>query len=194
MENHVIIEPETRRLKLRQWQKKDYLPFAKMNADADLMKYFPSTLNKQESDAMADKIRTLIKTQGWGFWAVEIKEKGEFIGFTGLHKPQDNLPFLPCVEIGWRLAKEHWGKGYATEAAKAALEVAFYKLHIEQLYAFTAIQNNRSQAVMQRLYMINTNKNFEHPKVPKKSGLKEHVLYKLTKKRWKEQSGIEKNH
>lgn len=181
-----MFEPETRRLKLRQWCDEDLPAFAAMNADPQVMEYFPALLSRDESDKMAGRIRSLIAERGWGFWALETKHNREFIGFTGLHTPQDELPFLPCVEIGWRLARTSWGKGYATEAANAALEVAFTKLDVPEIVAFTSIDNSRSRAVMERLGMQNTGKDFEHPAVPPDNPLRPHVLYKLTKTRWQQ--------
>ena len=179
-----VIEPETERLKLRQWKKEDYPVFAIMNADPVVMEYFPNILNESESNEMADKIQSIISARGWGFWAVGEKNKGNFIGFVGLHVPIPGLPCSPCVEIGWRLRKESWGKGYALEAAQAALKVAFEKLGFNEVYSFTAVGNFRSRAVIERLYMTNTQQNFEHPMVPVGNPLREHVLYKLTKDRW----------
>jgi len=179
-----IIEMETHRLRMRQWKKADRPIFAQLNADPLVMKYFPRMLNEWESNRMADKIQCLIAERGWGFWAVEEKERGEFIGFVGLHEPLPELPFTPCVEIGWRLAKQYWGKGYATEAANAALEVGFKRLNLAQILAFTSVCNRKSRAVMERLNMLNSQQNFEHPGVPIGSPLREHVLYKLSKARW----------
>ncbi|MBS1213448.1 MAG: family N-acetyltransferase, partial [Proteobacteria bacterium] len=110
-------ELETGRLKLRQWQSADLEPFARMNADARVMEYFPAILSRNESNELAERMRSLIAERGWGFWVAERKLSGEFIGVVGLHIPAANLPFSPCVEIGWRLAFPFWGHGYATEAA-----------------------------------------------------------------------------
>ncbi len=103
------------------------------------------------------------------------------MGFVGLHEPAYELPITPCVEIGWRLAKEYWGKGYATEAGKASLEIAFKILNLQEVYSFASVSNRQSWAVMERLKMKNTNKNFEHPIIPQNNPLREHVLYKITK-------------
>lgn len=184
-----VIESETDRLKLRQWKKEDWPIFAKINADPVVMEYFPNTLCEFESNKLAEKIYSLISDRGWGFWAVEEKDQGDFIGFVGLHTPLPELPFSPCVEIGWRLAKDHWGKGYATEAAKAAMKVAFEHLGLSEVYSFTSVENLRSRAVMERLYMLNTHKNFEHPDIPLGNQLREHVLFKLTKERWRTHAG-----
>jgi RimJ/RimL family protein N-acetyltransferase len=181
-----IIELETERLRLRQWKEIDYPVFACMNADPVVMEFFPGTMKKSESDELANKIKSLISKRGWGFWAVEEKKNNQFIGFVGLHEPIQELPFSPCVEIGWRLAKEFWGKGYATEAAKEALKLAFEYLNLLRIYSFTAVGNFRSRAVMEKLNMVNTNQNFEHPQVPVGNPLREHVLYMLTKEQWKE--------
>ena len=112
---------ETERLRLRQWREADYAPFAALNADAQVMRYFPAPLTRVESDAMADHCRSLIAAKGWGVWVAERKADGDFLGFVGLHEPTAALPFAPCVEIAWRLARHAWGSGYATEAARGAL-------------------------------------------------------------------------
>ena len=181
-----VIELETERLKLRQWKDSDFPIFAEINSDPVVMEYYPSIMNKTESYEMASNLKSLISKRGWGFWAVEETIKKQFIGFVGLHEPIQELPFSPCVEIGWRLSKEFWGKGYATEAAKAAMKIAFQHLNLLKIYSFTSVANLRSRAVMERLNMVNTNQNFEHPKVPVGNPLREHVLYELTKEQWKE--------
>lgn len=112
------IEFETERLFMRQWRPSDRAPFAELNADPRVMEYFPAPLERDESNALADRCQALIEQRGWGFWAVELKASAEFIGFLGLHVPIAELPFSPCVEIGWRLAFQHWHKGLATEAAR----------------------------------------------------------------------------
>lgn len=179
-----LIEPSSERLHLRQWTNEDLPLFAHLNADTKVMRYFPSLLSSEQSNAMADKIRRLICERGWGFWALELKESGEFIGFTGLHTPSDKLPCSPCVEIGWRLASSHWGKGYATEAANTALSIAFEHLNFEEIVAFTAHQNQPSIRVMQRIGMHNTEQDFNHPEVPTQSPLRKHVLYKIGRAEW----------
>jgi len=178
------LELETPRLTLRQWTEEDFSVFAELNADPLVMKYFPATLNESESNIMAARIQSLIAQRGWGFWAVEEKCSGRFIGFVGLHIPLPELPFSPCVETGWRLAREYWGKGYATEAAKMALNVAFGQLGMAEVYSFTAVANLRSRAVMERLGLVNTGENFGHPKIPIGHPLREHVLYRITGKQW----------
>lgn len=175
---------ETKRLKLRQWKKSDYPFFAQMNSSPLVMQYYPSILSELESNKLADKICSIMKQKGWGFWAVEEKSTGNFIGFVGLNQPGYDLPVTPCVEIGWRLGNEYWGKGYATEAASKALEFGFNSLDLQEIYAFASVQNQKSWKVMERINMINTNRNFEHPIIPKGHTLSEHVLYKITKDQW----------
>lgn len=179
-----IIDLETPRLKLRQWKNDDFPVFAALNADPVVMEYFPNPLNESESNKMANRIQSDIAERGWGFWAVEEKRSGNFCGFVGLHTPISELPFSPCVEIGWRLGRAYWGKGYATEAANAALTVAFGNLGLNEVYSFTPVGNFRSRAVMERLGMINTSQDFEYPRIPTGHPLRRHVLYQLTKKQW----------
>ena len=178
------IQLKTKNLILRQWKKSDYLAFSKLNSDVDVMKYFPKPLSETESHEMAMKIESSIKQKGWGFWAVELKENHLFIGFVGLHEPSSDLPFSPCVEIGWRLDKRYWGKGYATEAGKEVLRFAFDTLKLDEVVSFTTVENNKSQSVMKRLNMIDIRQDFEHPALAKGHHLREHVLYKITKEQW----------
>ena len=174
-----LIEPETERLYLRQWQGSDYAPFARMNADLRVMEHFPACLEQAASDELADRCCKLIAERGWGIWAVELKQTQSFIGFVGLHIPTHDFPFNPCVEIGWRLAADHWGNGYATEAAQAALQVGFDMLELEEIVSFTSLLNRRSQALMERLGMQREAWTFEHPALPAGSPLREHCLYRL---------------
>jgi len=174
-----LIESETERLRLRQWLPADREPFAALNSDSRVMEFFPSLLTRAESDAMADRCQSLIEERGWGFWAAECKAPREFIGFVGLHTPSAELPFSPCVEVGWRLAFQHWGKGFATEAASEALRVGFQLLHLREIVSFTTLGNRRSRAVMERLGMRESG-TFEHPHVPESSGLRQHCLYRLS--------------
>ncbi|MDD2768105.1 MAG: GNAT family N-acetyltransferase [Methylococcus sp.] len=181
-----LIEPETERLRLRQWRESDLEPFARLNADPRVMEYFPRPLVRAESDALAGRIAALIEQRSWGFWAAELKASGEFIGFVGLHVPSAELPFSPCVEIGWRLDFRYWGYGYATEAAEAALHVGFAGQNLTEIVAFTAVDNLRSRAVMRRLGMRPDPQTFQHPAVPAGSPLREHCLYRLGRGEWME--------
>jgi len=178
------MELETERLLLRQWKESDLVVFQKLNSDPEVMEYFPATLSQEESDAVAQKCKEFISDRGWSFWAVELKSSNEFIGFVGLHEPDSKLPFTPCVEIGWRLLKSFWGKGYATEAAHKSLEYSFNELGLSEVVSFTTVSNLRSRAVMEKLGLKNSKQNFEHPDVPKEHPLSEHVLYKITKAEW----------
>jgi RimJ/RimL family protein N-acetyltransferase len=175
---------KTDRLLLRQWKRSDYSGFAKISGDTDVMEFYPKLLTVVESDALADRIRGLIDKRGWGFWAVETLKQKDFIGFVGLHIPSEQLPFSPCVEIGWRIAKEHWGKGYATEAAQAALDYGFSRLDLDEIVSFTTLANLRSQRVMQKIGMSDAKENFMHPDIDRSHPQCEHVLYKLTQSDW----------
>lgn len=168
----------TSRLILRQWQDTDYPVFAALVADPIVMRYFPKCLNMTESQQFIDWCRDLIATQGWGFWAVELKETGQFIGFVGLNSQPSQFSFSPCVEIGWRLAQAYWQQGYATEAAQACLKFAFEQLQLSSVVAFTAKQNIASEKVMQRLGMQYI-QDFEHPKLTADSPLLQHKLYRI---------------
>jgi len=177
-------ELETSRLILRQWHSADYAPFSRMNADPRVMQYFPELMSREMSDAMAERLTELIDERGWGLWALEEKASGDFIGFTGLHIPVADLPFAPCVEVGWRLAREYWGNGYATEAAKRALRVGFDELNLQEIVSFTTVNNLRSRAVMLRIGMSEQDETFEHPSVPESHPLRTHCLYKISHPDW----------
>lgn len=173
-----LIEFQTSRLQLRQWNKADRQPFAALNADPRVMQFFPASLSREQSDAMASRCEALIDERGWGFWAAELKDTGRFIGFVGLHIPSAELPLSPCVEIGWRLAFDHWGQGLASEAAAGALHVGFETLGLQEIVSFTAGGNRRSRAVMERLGM-QASGTFDHPQLPQCHALRQHCLYGL---------------
>ena len=179
---------ETERLYLRQWQASDFAIFAEMNADPEVMKYFPKLLSATMSDVIANKCQQLIKDNGWGFWAVSLKDCSKkshaFIGFVGLNQTHADMSFVPCIEIAWRLRKEFWGQGYATEAARASLNFAFTELVLDEVVAFTAVINQRSQLIMERIGMTDTQDNFYHPALNANHPLAEHVLYKITRQQW----------
>jgi RimJ/RimL family protein N-acetyltransferase len=180
-----LIEFNTDRLRLRQWSAADHEPFARLNADQRVMEFFHAPLDRAASDAMADRCQGLIAERGWGFWAVELMQTNEFIGFVGLHIPSAELPFSPCVEVGWRLAFQYWGKGFATEAARGALRVGFESLSLPEIVSFAAVRNIRSRAVMERLGMREDATTFEHPSVPVGSTLRQHCLYRVSRECWK---------
>lgn len=173
------------RLILRPWRDSDLPAFARLNADPRVMEFLPSCLDRPASDAMAARIQTAIEAQSFGFWAVEAPGTADFIGFVGLNRPSFAATFMPCVEIGWRLAHDFWGRGYATEAARAALRYGFGDLGLAEIVSFTAVINLRSQRVMQRLGMQHYRaEDFDHPALPEGHRLRRHVLYRMTRMRW----------
>ena len=171
---------KTKRLLLRQWQEEDYEPFARMNADPRVMEFFPNLKTRQESDAMIKKMSNHIAQFGWGFWAASLIETDQFIGFIGLEEVSFKATFTPAVEIGWRLCYDFWGRGYASEGALASLQYGFQVLKLDEIVSFTAVQNLRSRAVMERIGM-HYDSDFEHPKLPEGHALRNHVLYKIKK-------------
>lgn len=181
-----VIELNTQRLYLRQWKEVDRELFAAMNADPEVMQFFPSLQSRAASDASIDAWQAQFADRGWSNWAVEEHESGQFIGFVGLTVPRRLLPFSPCVEIGWRLGRKHWGKGFATEAALAALRVGFERLGLAEVVSFTTLSNFKSRAVMERIGMHYANQDFEHPAVPERHPLRPHCLYRLTREQWSE--------
>ena len=187
-ENKIIHTIETERLYLRQWQASDFATFADMNADPEVMQYFPKLLTSKVSDIIVNKCQQLIADNGWGLWAVSLKDdeesSGDFIGFVGVNDTHADMSFAPAVEIAWRLSKEHWGQGYATEAARASLNFAFTELGLEEVVSFTAVINKRSQLIMQRIGMTDTQDNFYHPALKSTHPLAEHVLYKISRQQW----------
>ena len=181
---------ETPRLLLRQWRDNDLAPFAALHADPRVMACFPATLSREASDALAQRCRDLIAARGWGLWAVTLRDNGAFIGMTGLHVPDAQLPCSPCVEIGWRLAFDYWGQGYAQEAAQAALRDGFTRLRLPEIVSFTALPNVRSSALMARLGMRREHATFAHPALPPGHRLRTHCLYRLTRAEWCAREGI----
>ncbi len=178
---------ETDRLCLRLWKEEDKKEFNAMNSDPAVMEYFPKTLNIDESGRLMEKIIKSIDEKTYGLWAVETKIDNRFIGFIGISNVTFESYFTPCIEIGWRLKKEAWGKGYATEGAKACLKYAFQILKLMEIYSFTALINERSERLMQKIGMTKIGE-FDHPNVEKGSQLKRHVLYKLTREKYLEQN------
>jgi RimJ/RimL family protein N-acetyltransferase len=174
------VELTTKRLLLRPWRDTDRAPFAALNADPEVMRYFPAPLTRAESDAMVDAITENFAARGWGLWAVEVVDDARFAGFVGLNVPGFEAAFTPCVEVGWRLAKEQWGKGYAAEAARAAVQFGFDGLDLDEILSWTATANLPSQAVMERIGMTHDPAgDFDHPRLPEGHWLRRHVLYRL---------------
>ncbi len=168
------------RVVLRGWRAEDLEPFAALNADPCVMEHHPAPLSRAQSDSMVcDRIATQFAKRGYGLWAVEVPGVAPFIGFVGLQAPNFEAHFTPCVEIGWRLAAQYWGRGYATEAARAALTFGFTEARLDEIVSFTVPANRRSIAVMERLGMTYVGE-FEHPNLQPGHPLRTHVLYKLT--------------
>lgn len=171
---------ETKRLILRGWEERDRSEFSRMNSHPQVMEFFPSLWTKDESDAAFSKIQNQIRERSWGLWAIEEKSSGKFVGFTGLNVPSFEAPFMPAVEIGWRLLPEFWNQGYATEAALEALRFGFEVVKLEEIVSFTAVGNVKSQRIMEKIGMKRSmEKDFLHPKVPDGSVLKPHVVYSI---------------
>lgn len=171
---------ESERLYLRKWRNEDRPIFARMNADPSCMEYFPKILNEEESYSLVDKIQKHLIDRNYGLWAVEEKESNCFIGFIGFSYTEMETYFSPCIEIGWRLIKSAWGKGYATEGAKSCLNYAYHQLGLDEILSFTSRLNTRSENIMKKIGMKKIGK-FNHPKIVKDNRLCEHVLYKISR-------------
>lgn len=179
-------ELTTARLRLRAWSERDLAPFAALNADPRVMEFFPSALTRAESDALVARIQEHFAEHGFGLWAVQAPGVAEFIGFVGLAVPTFQAHFTPCVEIGWRLAFDYWGRGYSSEAATAVLDFAFGDLGLEEVVSFTVPDNLRSRQVMGRLGMRRSPADdFQHPGLPEGHPLRAHVLYRLSRRQWR---------
>jgi len=177
---------KTERLILRPWRKSDLEPFARMNADPRVMECFIGPLSQQESNEFAIRIQNKMTEQGWGLWAIEVPGISDFIGFIGLAHVHFSAPFTPAVEIGWRLLYDYWGRGYATEGAKAALDFGFQTLKLNEIVSFTVVDNLRSRHVMEKLGMHrDPQDDFDHPKVPEGHRLRKHVLYRMNRQDWR---------
>jgi RimJ/RimL family protein N-acetyltransferase len=172
------VELKGQRVRLRQWRDQDLLPFAELNADRAAMEYFVAPLTRAESDAMVERIGSALDARGWGLWCLDID--GRCAGFTGLSMPSFDAHFTPCIEIGWRMHPRYWGRGYATEAARLALDYGFTALELPEIVSFTAVGNVRSRAVMERLGMRrDVDGDFDHPRIAIDHPLCRHVLYRL---------------
>ena len=175
---------QSSRLLLRRWTPQDLAPFAALNADPETMRYFPSTLTRPQSDELAGRIEKGFDVFGFGMWAVEVLGVAPFIGFVGLAPVGIEIPCKGSVEIGWRLSRAHWHRGYATEAAKAVLDFAFL-IGLAQVVSFTAVINAPSRAVMVRLGMSHDPADdFVHPLLPTDHRLQPHVLYRMARDDW----------
>jgi RimJ/RimL family protein N-acetyltransferase len=180
-----IFELNSPRLLMRRWRDDDLPAFAAMCVDPQVMRYFPDTMSRLESAAMIGRVRGHFAELGFGLWALERKDTGAFIGFTGLCVVGFEAHFTPAVEIGWRLAREHWGLGYASEAAWTALGCGFERLGLDEIVSFTAKINLPSQKVMQAIGMQrDPADDFDHPNLPNGDPLKPHVLYRISRQQW----------
>src|SRR6266542_1138722 len=175
MIKHII---QTERLGLRKWTDADFVPFTEMNKDSQVMEYFPKILTDVETNELIKKINKHFDIYGFGLFAVEKLATKEFVGFTGFMIPTFESFFTPCIEIGWRITKQDWGKGYATEAAKACLCYGFTTLQVTKVYSFTSVANLRSEKVMQKIGMVKAGE-FDHPNIPLNNPLCRHLLYEI---------------
>jgi RimJ/RimL family protein N-acetyltransferase len=180
-------ERQTTRLRLRRFREEDKPAFAAINADPAVARYLPSTLTRSESDAVVDRIVAHVEAHGFGLWAVDELASCELIGFVGLARPRFEADFTPCVEVGWRLRAASWGRGYATEAARAALHEGFMELGLQEIVSFTVPTNVPSRRVMEKLGMT-PDREFEHPVLAEGHPLRRHVLYRLARGRYHELS------
>lgn len=178
MDTTIMID--TDRLLLRPWKDSDKDAFAQLNCSENVMEFFPSTLTREESDALADSIIEHITDTGWGLWAAEEKNSGNFIGFIGLSRYEGNTHFSPAIEVGWRLLDSYWGKGYAPEGARAALDYAFNQLDLDEVVSFTSSTNQKSRRVMEKIGMTyDPTDDYDHPKISDGHPLQRHVLYRI---------------
>ena len=172
-------ELKTTHLLLRQWREEDLEPYAKLTASKEVMKYFPQTLTVEQSNRAARKFQKLLEERGWGFWAVEERVSGQFIGYAGLHAPQTQFPFSPCIEIAWRMGQKYWENGYVLEAGEAILRAAFEIFGLEEIVYFSSVKNKKGEEVATALKMQKEEQTFHHPFVEREHPLSEHYLYRI---------------
>lgn len=179
------VEIRTPRLLLRQWKDSDLDAWCEMNADAEVRKYFSKVNERVDSEGEASRMKAGVAQRGWGFWAVELPGATPFIGTVGINPPGFPAPWQPAVEIGWRLKRDTWGQGYATEAAIAARDFAFNELQLPQIVALSVVPNSPSHGVMERIGMTPWHgMEFDHPRVPADWPLKQHIVHRITKDEW----------
>jgi RimJ/RimL family protein N-acetyltransferase len=177
----------TPRLVLRPWRDEDVDSFAAMFDDPAVMEFLPAQKDRAAIEALLGRMRAHLDARGFGWWAAELKSSGAFIGFVGLSRVPFEAHFTPAVEVGWRLASAHWGKGYATEGARAALHAGFTRLGLGEIVSFTVPPNARSWGVMTRIGMTHDPADdFDHPRLPEGDPLRRHVLYRISRARWEE--------
>jgi ribosomal-protein-alanine N-acetyltransferase len=169
----------TERLLLRRWRASDLESFVAVNADPVVCEFLPATLTRVQSEELAAKIAGHFDEHGFGMWVVEIPGEASFAGFVGLAHATFEASFTPCVEVGWRLASAFWGRGFATEAARASLAFGFSQLSLKEILAWTVPDNQRSRRVMEKLGMTHdAAEDFDHPRLPEGHRLRRHVLYR----------------
>jgi RimJ/RimL family protein N-acetyltransferase len=179
------MELSTPRLLLRRWRPEDRESFARLNADPKVMEFYPARLSREESDALIDRIERHFEVHGFGLWAAERRDVPDSIGYIGLLVADFPAPFTPCVEIGWRLAAEHWGQGLATEGAREVLRYGFATLALEEIVSFTTVANARSRRVMEKIGLRHDPADdFDHPNLPEGHRLRRHVLYRAKREEW----------
>jgi ribosomal-protein-alanine N-acetyltransferase len=175
---------ETERLLLRLWKEEDREPFYRMNSDSRVMEFMPECMTRAEGHLLFERINEHFRKHGFGLFAAELHGDQSFIGFVGLAVPSFKAHFTPCVEIGWRLAADYWGRGLATEAARTLVKHAFGELALGKLVSFTVPENARSRRVMEKIGMTHdVSDNFDHPNLPEGHPLRRHVLYRLRRNR-----------
>jgi RimJ/RimL family protein N-acetyltransferase len=173
---------------MREWRDSDREPYAALNADPEVMRHFPATLTSQQSSEMIDRMRAAWADQGFGLWAVERTDTSQLVGFVGLAAPVWQAAFTPCVEVGWRLGRQHWGNGFAPEAATAALEWGFANVELprDEIVSFTTAANFNSRRVMEKIGMTrDLDGDFDHPLLPEWAG-RRHVLYRIDRRQFAE--------
>jgi RimJ/RimL family protein N-acetyltransferase len=181
---------ETNRLRLRRWTSNDLEPFAALNADPEVMRHFPATLSLDQTKSFIAAVEAHFEREDFGLWATDLKETGEMIGFVGLSIPRFAADFMPCVEIGWRLSKKHWGFGYAPEAAREVLRYGFEHVKLDDVVSFTATTNLKSIRVMEKIGMRrDPAEDFDHPNLEAGHRLRRHVLYRLSREDWQSRQG-----
>jgi RimJ/RimL family protein N-acetyltransferase len=166
-----------KQITLRQWRDSDLNPYVAMNADPEVMRYYPSLLSREHTEASLIRQRTLIDDRGWGLWVIDVD--GTFAGFTGLAIPSFEASFMPCIEVGWRLRREYWGQGIAYQGTLQALDYGFRILKLPEIVSFTAAVNVRSRRLMERLEFVHDAANdFDHPSITERHDLRRHVFYR----------------
>ena len=176
-----MIELETKHLILRQWKEEDLFYYSNLTSNKEVMQYFPKILTREQSDLAVIKFQKLLEEKSWGFWAVEEKASGKFMGYAGLHAPKTKFPFSPCVEIAWRMADKYWENGYVLELGEKILDHAFEDIGLEEVVYFSSIQNIKAEKVAKALGMKKEDEIFNHPFVAVGHELSEHYLYRMKK-------------